>query len=89
MSDLLDDDLEFRGGTLQLSTDNVAVEQAENNTRNSEKKKTPTNANPSVLSGTDSLTSSTSSFAGKIISCYRNHDLHNYISEMMIKFIFH
>ncbi|KAJ0180772.1 hypothetical protein K1T71_004176 [Dendrolimus kikuchii] len=63
MSDLLDDDLEFRGGTLQLSTDNVTPENAENNTRNPEKKRTPINANPSVLSGTDSLTSSTTSFA--------------------------
>lgn len=68
MSDLLDDDLEFRGGTLQLSTDTVIPESTETNrtvtSENPGRRKPPTNANPSVLSGADSLTSSTSSFAG-------------------------
>lgn len=68
MSDLLDEDLEFRGGTLQLSTDPVVTESSEINrnipSENSARRKPPTNANPSVLSGADSLTSSTSSFAG-------------------------
>lgn len=61
MSDLLDEDLEFRGGTLQLSTE--GVETAERH--DAADGKTPQrNANPSVLSGADSLTSSSSSFAG-------------------------
>ncbi|KAG6462220.1 hypothetical protein O3G_MSEX013122 [Manduca sexta] len=67
MSDLLDDDLEFRGGTLQLSADHVPSESVENQQGNvSEipaRRKPPSNVNPSVLSGADSLTSSTSSFA--------------------------
>ncbi|XP_039746933.1 tumor protein p63-regulated gene 1-like protein isoform X2 [Pararge aegeria] len=63
MSDLLDDDLEFRIGTLQLSTDHAATntenqrEKTSGNARN-----TPVNVPPSVLSGADSLTSSSSSF---------------------------
>ncbi|XP_026747706.1 tumor protein p63-regulated gene 1-like protein isoform X1 [Trichoplusia ni] len=67
MSDLLDEDLEFRGGTLQLSADNIVPESSENTRNNitdvAAKRKAPSNANPSVLSGADSLTSSTSSFA--------------------------
>lgn len=68
MSDLLDEDLEFRGGTLQLSTDTTAAESSESNrtntTDNTTRRKPPTSVNPSVLSGANSLTSSTSSFAG-------------------------
>ncbi|XP_052757489.1 tumor protein p63-regulated gene 1-like protein isoform X5 [Galleria mellonella] len=67
MSDLLDDDLEFRGGTLQLSSDNINAENAENSQNNTAERvnrnKTKSNANSSVLSGADSLSSSTSSFA--------------------------
>lgn len=63
MSDLLDEDLEFRGGTLQLSTDHPISATAENT--NAAETRTPTNVHPSVLSGADSLTSSSSSFAGK------------------------
>lgn len=63
MSDLLDEDLEFRGGTLQLSTEPVAAEDTA--TPATESRRTPSNVNPSVLSGADSLTSSSSSFAGK------------------------
>lgn len=70
MSDLLEEDLEFRGGTLQLSTDAVMPESSETNRTVTAdtpgRRKTPTNANPSVLSGADSLTSSTCSFAGTI-----------------------
>ncbi|XP_045785919.1 tumor protein p63-regulated gene 1-like protein isoform X3 [Maniola jurtina] len=68
MSDLLDDDLELRIGTLQLSTDNVATN-AEAQRPGREKtsgnaRSTPVNVPPSsVLSGADSLTSSSSSFA--------------------------
>ncbi|XP_023935481.1 tumor protein p63-regulated gene 1-like protein isoform X5 [Bicyclus anynana] len=64
MSDLLDDDLELRIGTLQLSTDNVPAnsesrqDQTSGNARN-----THVNVPSSVLSGADSLTSSSSSFA--------------------------
>ncbi|XP_063378470.1 tumor protein p63-regulated gene 1-like protein isoform X3 [Cydia fagiglandana] len=59
MSDLLDDDLEFRGGTLQLSSDNNTEEQGSSNTLGVNTSK------PSVLSGADSLpsNSSTSSLA--------------------------
>lgn len=53
----LQDELEFSGGTLQLSTDHPVTTAAD------ESKRTPTNVNPSVLSGADSLTSSSSSFA--------------------------
>lgn len=68
MGDLLEEDLEFRGGTLQLSSENLPPENA-----NNQRDKTPNintntpshNVNPSVLSGADSLTSSSSSFAGK------------------------
>ncbi|XP_035436413.1 tumor protein p63-regulated gene 1-like protein isoform X2 [Spodoptera frugiperda] len=67
MSDLLDEDLEFRGGTLQLSTDTNVAENSEsnptNNTDNLGRRKPPSSVNPSVLSGANSLTSSTSSFA--------------------------
>lgn len=70
MSDLLEDDLEFRGGTLQLSADHVAAGTADNTANqrtgeNSVKSKPQSNANPSVLSGADSLSSSTASFTGK------------------------
>lgn len=68
MSDLLEDDLEFRGGTLQLSTDPNAEDPAgssENNTAADPKSKPSSNVNPSILSGADSLSSSTSSFAGE------------------------
>ncbi|XP_032513876.1 tumor protein p63-regulated gene 1-like protein isoform X1 [Danaus plexippus] len=66
MGDLLEEDLEFRGGTLQLSSENLPPENA-----NNQRDKTPNintntpshNVNPSVLSGADSLTSSSSSFA--------------------------
>ena len=65
---MLDEDLEFRGGTLQLSTDTPATENSESNrtntTDNTARRKPPTSVNPSVLSGANSLTSSTSSFAG-------------------------
>ncbi|XP_063620572.1 tumor protein p63-regulated gene 1-like protein isoform X4 [Cydia splendana] len=60
MSDLLDDDLEFRGGTLQLSSENNTEEQGgSSNTLGVNTSK------PSVLSGADSLpsNSSTSSLA--------------------------
>ncbi|XP_063530918.1 tumor protein p63-regulated gene 1-like protein isoform X1 [Cydia strobilella] len=60
MSDLLDDDLEFRGGTLQLSSENNAEEQGgSSNTLGVNISK------PSILSGADSLpsNSSTSSLA--------------------------
>ncbi|XP_059045196.1 tumor protein p63-regulated gene 1-like protein isoform X2 [Achroia grisella] len=67
MSDLLDEDVEFRGGTLQLSADNVNAENADNNQNNTAEKvnrnKPRSYANSSVLSGADSLSSSTSSFA--------------------------
>lgn len=70
MSDLLDEDLEFRGGTLQLSTDHVASESTENtqniDTQSSSRNRLPTNPDPSVLSGADSLSSSTTSFVGKL-----------------------
>ncbi|CAH2086054.1 unnamed protein product [Euphydryas editha] len=61
MSDLLEDDLEFRGGTLQLSSENVNAETRRNQQENGSN--TNTQVNPSVLSGADSLTSSSSSFA--------------------------
>lgn len=66
MGDLLDDDLEFRGGTLQLSSENVRGESPGNRREkpSGTANKTP-QPNPSVLSGADSLTSSSSSFAGK------------------------
>ncbi|XP_047021592.1 tumor protein p63-regulated gene 1-like protein isoform X2 [Helicoverpa zea] len=67
MSDLLDEDLEFRGGTLQLSTDTSVADVSESNRNNTHdntaRRKPPTGVNPSVLSGANSLTSSTSSFA--------------------------
>uniref|UniRef100_A0A2A4JHW2 HSac2 domain-containing protein n=1 Tax=Heliothis virescens TaxID=7102 RepID=A0A2A4JHW2_HELVI len=67
MSDLLDEDLEFRGGTLQLSTDTSVADVSESNRTNTNdntgRRKPPTSVNPSVLSGANSLTSSTSSFA--------------------------
>lgn len=68
MSDLLDDGLEFRGGTLQLSSDIVPADSSGGNQNNPEQSDTnknqpKSNANPSVLSGADSLSSSTSSFA--------------------------
>ncbi|CAK1545088.1 unnamed protein product [Leptosia nina] len=64
MSDMMEDDLEFRGGTLQLSADNSIAGSSENRTRATQNQvKTPINANPSVLSGADSLSSSASSFA--------------------------
>nr|XP_021180930.2 tumor protein p63-regulated gene 1-like protein isoform X4 [Helicoverpa armigera] len=67
MSDLLDEDLEFRGGTLQLSTDTSVADVSESNRNNTHdntaRRKPPTSVNPSVLSGANSLTSSTSSFA--------------------------
>lgn len=61
MTDLLDEDVEFRGGTLQLSTDTAletAVADAANRGNTSQG-----TVHPSVLSGADSLTSSSSSFA--------------------------
>lgn len=63
MSDLLDEDVEFRGGTLQLSTDAGVVETAGADAAN--KGGSQSTVHPSVLSGADSLTSSSSSFAGK------------------------
>lgn len=57
MSDLLDEELEFRGGTLQLSSDHA---NAAESGRTLQSNVHP----PSVLSGADSLTSSASSFAG-------------------------
>lgn len=69
MSDLLDEDLEFRGGTLQLSTDHVLSGGTENThndgTENSGVTVLHVNPNMSVLSGADSLSSSTSSFIGE------------------------
>ncbi|XP_045445871.1 tumor protein p63-regulated gene 1-like protein [Melitaea cinxia] len=61
MSDLLEDDLEFRGGTLQLSSENANAEARRNQRENTSNSNTQ--VNPSVLSGADSLTSSSSSFA--------------------------
>lgn len=66
MSDLQDDELEFSGGTLQLSTDHPVTATPEN-TNAAGPRRTPTNVHPSVLSGADSLTSSSSSFAGKYL----------------------
>lgn len=70
MSDLTEDDMEFRGGTLQLSTENNG-ENSQNRVRGAthsqNKVKTPLSVNPSVLSGADSLSSSASSFAGRYI----------------------
>ncbi|XP_068629847.1 tumor protein p63-regulated gene 1-like protein isoform X2 [Battus philenor] len=66
MSDLMDDDLELRVGTLQLSTDNAHADNRRDNaseSNTSNRNKNQLNANPSVLSGADSLSSSTSSFA--------------------------
>ncbi|CAH0406280.1 unnamed protein product [Chilo suppressalis] len=68
MSDLLDDDLEFRGGTLQLSTEVVSPDTSGQNQNNPNQSESITNqpkanVNPSVLSGADSLSSSSSSFA--------------------------
>ncbi|GBP82887.1 Tumor protein p63-regulated gene 1-like protein [Eumeta japonica] len=70
MGDLLDDDLEFRGGTLQLSSENNnEIEPGQSDITitpkdgNVSKKKLQVNINPSVLSGADSLSSSSSSFA--------------------------
>ncbi|KAL0842438.1 hypothetical protein ABMA28_014540 [Loxostege sticticalis] len=67
MAGLLDDDLEFRGGTLQLTTDNIAPETSDRVQNNpadvSTINKPKSSVNPSVLSGADSLSSSTSSFA--------------------------
>ncbi|XP_013195949.1 tumor protein p63-regulated gene 1-like protein isoform X2 [Amyelois transitella] len=66
MSDLLDEDLEFRGGTLQLSTEQTAVEHANNEntaTESSNTNKSKPIAPSSVLSGASSLTTSSSSFA--------------------------
>ncbi|CAG5051105.1 unnamed protein product [Parnassius apollo] len=63
MSDLLDEDLEFRVGTLQLSTDNASADNRRDNASESNKNKNHLNANSSVLSGADSLSSSTNSFA--------------------------
>ncbi|XP_068629851.1 tumor protein p63-regulated gene 1-like protein isoform X6 [Battus philenor] len=68
MSDLMDDDLELRVGTLQLSTDNAHADNRRDNaseSNTSNRNKNQLNANPSVLSGADSLSSSTSSFAGR------------------------
>lgn len=83
MSDLLEDDLEFRGGTLQLSSENANVEARRNQRENTSNSNTQ--VNPSVLSGADSLTSSSSSFAGKksflleeeykIYCCYKKKSL--------------
>lgn len=70
MAELLDDDLEFRGGTLQLTTDNIAPETSDRVQNNpadvSTINKPKSSVNPSVLSGADSLSSSTSSFAGNM-----------------------
>ncbi|XP_013180410.1 PREDICTED: tumor protein p63-regulated gene 1-like protein isoform X2 [Papilio xuthus] len=66
MSDILDDDLELRVGTLQLTSDNANADNRRDNAsdaKSSNKNKNQLNANPSVLSGADSLSSSTSSFA--------------------------
>ncbi|XP_072943850.1 tumor protein p63-regulated gene 1-like protein isoform X2 [Epargyreus clarus] len=65
MTDLLDDDLEFRGGTLQLATESAAenADSRNNAADDTNRNKNQVNANPSVLSGADSLSSSTSSFA--------------------------
>ncbi|XP_014370897.2 tumor protein p63-regulated gene 1-like protein isoform X6 [Papilio machaon] len=68
MSDILDDDLELRVGTLQLTSDNANADNRLDNAsdaKSSNKNKNQLNANPSVLSGADSLSSSTSSFAGR------------------------
>ncbi|KAI5641724.1 inositol phosphatase domain-containing protein [Phthorimaea operculella] len=66
MSELLDEDLEFRGGTLQLSTENTAPESSEPNQNNaaddSSRNRPKNSVNPSVLSGADSLSSSSASF---------------------------
>lgn len=74
MSDLLDDDLEFRGGTLQLSTEHLlsgGTENTQNNGTETSGVTTHMNPNMSVLSGVDSLSSSTSSFIGE------QHDSNN------------
>lgn len=68
MSDLLDEELEFRGGTLQLSTDHVSESTGNSQndgTDSSSVTRLYLNPNPSVLSGADSLSSSTSSIVGK------------------------
>ncbi|XP_046965145.1 tumor protein p63-regulated gene 1-like protein isoform X2 [Vanessa cardui] len=63
MGDLLDEDLEFRGGTLQLSSENATAEPRITQPAKSNTNTSNTQVNPSVLSGADSLTSSSSSFA--------------------------
>ncbi|CAH2073175.1 unnamed protein product, partial [Iphiclides podalirius] len=63
MGDLLEDDLELRVGTLQLSTDNTNADNRRDNASESNRNKNELIANSSVLSGADSLSSSTSSFA--------------------------
>nr|XP_026489973.1 tumor protein p63-regulated gene 1-like protein isoform X3 [Vanessa tameamea] len=63
MGDLVDEDLEFRGGTLQLSSENASAEPRVTQPAKSSTNTTNTQVNPSVLSGADSLTSSSSSFA--------------------------
>ncbi|CAH2073177.1 unnamed protein product, partial [Iphiclides podalirius] len=65
MGDLLEDDLELRVGTLQLSTDNTNADNRRDNASESNRNKNELIANSSVLSGADSLSSSTSSFAGR------------------------
>lgn len=75
MGDLLEDDLELRVGTLQLSTDNANADNRRDNASESNRTKNQLNANPSVLSGADSLSSSTSSFAG------RGNKFHYFIIE--------
>ncbi|XP_050678693.1 tumor protein p63-regulated gene 1-like protein isoform X4 [Leptidea sinapis] len=64
MGDLQEDDnMEFRGGTLQIATESANNTNRSENSGGSKQNKTPSIANPSVLSGDDSLSSSASSFA--------------------------
>ncbi|XP_011549574.2 tumor protein p63-regulated gene 1-like protein isoform X2 [Plutella xylostella] len=70
MGDINEDDLEFRGGTLQLSTDHSGHDNGDNNrnagSENLSRVRPPNTTNPSVLSGANSLSSSSTSVTGVI-----------------------
>ncbi|KAG7307386.1 hypothetical protein JYU34_007573 [Plutella xylostella] len=65
MGDINEDDLEFRGGTLQLSTDHSGHDNGDNSrnagSENLSRVRPPNTTNPSVLSGANSLSSSSTS----------------------------
>lgn len=72
MGDINEDDLEFRGGTLQLSTDHSGHDNGDNSrnagSENLSRVRPPNTTNPSVLSGANSLSSSSTSVTGKCIN---------------------